>query len=175
MDDVPNDITFIKPDELPTFKCLPMVNFIGMCLLSLAMILLWSTTLERGILSEKSGQSSAVIAAEGLILKKATSINNEFPFNIYEPDKKIPRKEGFLMRLPAQGYLPIDFERLAHYSVCCHTLDKSYFVCHSVTQNIGVDCVLQQEKGTKKVFASIIVQHGDMIGATCVLFWKYKK
>jgi len=171
-------LSFVKADELPAFRCLPLLNFIGMCVLSLAMILLWSTSLERG---------HAVGGGDGLILKNGAAqeqhsfeVGGSFPFNIYElpadgtPHGKRGHMTGFLMRLPVRGYLPLDFERLAHYSVCCHTADRAYFVCHSVTQNIGVDCVIQKEKSSNKPYASIVVQHSDMVGAMCVLYWNYK-
>lgn len=173
----------VKADELPTFKCLPMVNFIGVCLLTIAMIMLWSTSYESGVFSAAHTRQLENPSSDGLILKKGDrkdahsfESHGAYPFNIYRPENSHKRnpKEGFLMRLPVRGYLPLDFERLGHYSVCCYTSDRLYFVCHSVTQNIGVECVIQKERSNNKPYASIVVQHSDMVGAMCVLNWEYK-
>lgn len=162
------DLYDVKADEMPTLKCLPMVNFIGVCLLALSMIVLWSSAIENGTFSFPATPSAPTPRA--LILRSATDDGGgAYKFNIREG------ATGTLMRLPPVGHLPIVFDKLSHYNVCCHTLDRAYFVCHSVTRNIGVDCVIQQNKSTQKTFASIVVQHRDMIGAMCVLNWKYKK
>lgn len=154
------DLYGVKADEMPALKCLPLVNFIAVCLLALGMIVLWSTAVENGTFS------FTPVPSKGLILN---TNDNTYSFNI------VGSVIGNLVRIPATGSLPIQFDRLSRYTVCCHTADRSYFVCHSVTRNIGVECVIQQNRNTKETFASIVVQHNDMVGAMCVLNWKYKK
>ena len=150
-------------DDLPGFRCLPIFNFIWLALMSIAIVLIWSISID----------SKQPVREKGLILKRQphyeqpTRNNTQYPFNIMNG------MMGEIIRLPKTGGLPIDFGKLKHYYVCCHTSDRSYFVCHSVTRNIGIDCVIRQEKTSKLVYAAVVVQHPDMFGSTCALHWSY--
>ena len=155
----------VPQDDFPGGKCLPICNFIWLSLLSIATVLLWSVSLDN--------QNNRA-APPGLILKRdSTPVppkkeDYSYPFNLVEG------LLGDIIRIPQKGTLPIEFDKLKHYYVCCHTSDRAYFVCHSVTKNIGVDCVIKKEQRSKDVYAAIIVQHPDMFGSTCVLNWEYK-
>ena len=152
----------VPQDDFPGGKCLPICNFIWLSLLSIAMVLLWSISIDQP-------QPKSIVSPE-LILKKETKKEDAtmFPFNL------VDGLMGDIIRVPPTGTLPIEFDKLKHYYVCCHTGNRSYFVCHSVTKNIGIDCVIKKEQRSKDVYAAIIVQHPDMFGSTCVLHWEYK-
>lgn len=160
----------VPQDDFPGAKCLPICNFIWLSCLSIAIVLLWSISLDNNYKHDDSR------AGPDLILKRIqrrfendkSNTTMSYPFNL------VGGLMGEIIRMPQKGSLPLEFDKLKHYYVCCHTADRLYFVCHSVTRNIGIDCVIRKEKTTKDIYAAIIVQHRDMFGSMCVLHWSYK-
>lgn len=58
----------------------------------------------------------------------------------------------------------LNFDKLLRYDVCCY--QQSYFICRSVTKNLGVDCYLTKDKT-----AVVRLFHPDMTGARCTIIW----
>jgi hypothetical protein len=58
----------------------------------------------------------------------------------------------------------LNFDKLLRYDVCC--FQQTYFICRSVTKNLGVDCYLTKEKT-----AVVRLFHPDMTGARCTILW----
>lgn len=83
-------------------------------------------------------------------------------FNLIPTDKAAKT-----MKLSLRG-TGIAFERLVHYDVCCY--QARVFVCRGVTKNMAVDCVIERDEGSA-VYALVLVNHVDMVGARCKLIW----
>jgi hypothetical protein len=58
----------------------------------------------------------------------------------------------------------LNFDKLLRYDVCCY--QQTYFICRSITKNLGVDCYLTKEKT-----AVVRLFHPDMTGARCTIVW----
>lgn len=70
-------------------------------------------------------------------------------------------------RLMNMSLKKVVFDRLLRYDVCCFV--QTYFVCRSVTRNVGVECYFAQD-GT----VVVEVNHPNMVGAKCHLIWTEK-
>jgi len=72
-----------------------------------------------------------------------------------------PDTGGRLMNISVKKTV---FDRLLRYDVCCFV--QSYFVCRSVTRNVGVECFFESS-------GNVLVQvnHPNMVGARCHLIW----
>lgn len=58
----------------------------------------------------------------------------------------------------------LNFDKLLRYDVCCY--QQAYFICRSITKNLGVDCYLTKDKT-----AVVRLFHPDMTGARCTVIW----
>ena len=160
----------VPHDDFPGGRCLSVFSIIWLSCLSIAVVLLWSISIDKN--AARNSTPDLILKKthphEKFLQEKENKTMHTYPFNL------VDGMMGEVIRLPAKGSLPIEFNKLAHYYVCCHTRDRSYFVCHSVTRNIGIDCVIRREKTSRDIYAAILVQHPDMFGSTCVLNWEYK-
>ena len=143
-----------------SFSYLPILNFLCIVVLCIGVVILGSSHFDQRHEMRK--------ATHRLILKETTSQPtlyppiHSYPFHISSPERT--------QRIPSRGTLPnMNYDCIIYYTVCCHTSDGDFFVCHSVTKNIGVEAVI--ERGGH---ATIIVQHSDMYGAQCILKWEQK-
>lgn len=87
--------------------------------------------------------------------------NNVVAFNLIPTDGAAKT-----MKLSLSGS-GMNFDRLMHYDVCCY--QALVFVCRGVTKNMAVDCVIERE--VDHIYALVLVNHVDMVGARCKLIW----
>lgn len=96
---------------------------------------------------------------------RMNSVSHEKSFTL------IP-SEGSMDKHMVLSPLILDYDTLQTYDLCCYK--KNGYVCRMVMKNMGVDAVI--EKSTEgKIYGLIVIQHPDMIGARCKLFWTEKK
>lgn len=160
------ELPFAKADEVPAMRCLPVMNLIWLCLLSIALLILWSTSVENGAFHPKE--------------ERRVADQVKYPFNVVlpreDPSRSRGHGHGFVMRVPSSGYLPVgELSTVTHYRVCCSTPDKGSFVCGPGKEGsrVGVDAVLQQERMSRRVYATVLLPRLDMVGAACVLTIQY--
>lgn len=164
------ELPFAKADEMPTIRCLPVLNLVWLCLLSIGLLILWSTSVENGTFHPP--KSVAVVepaphrVGEPFIYR----------FNVALPRSEVGRGMRFSLRVPSTGYLPIaDLALVRSYHVCCMTVEHTHLVCAAEGESgrVGTSAILHQERISAKVYATVSMAHSDMIGATCSLLWHY--
>lgn len=147
------ELPFTKADEMPTLRCLPVLNLTWLCVLSIALLILWSTSVENGTFHPPQSQKSSSLQG--------------YPFNVVLPRVSVQRGSAFTMRVPATGYLPIeDIAQIGSYHVCCRSIDRLSYGC-----NTGVVATLQQERMSRKVYAAARVDSTELVGSTCILYF----
>lgn len=162
-----DELPFAKPDELPAARCLPVLNLIWLCLLSIALLLLWSTSVENGAFD---AQRNTDLGGP----PNTSPQRHAHPFNVVLPRSQVRHGREFSMRVPSAGYLPIaDMALVTHVYVCCRTDGSVELVCNAATAQLGATAVLRQERLSGKVYAVVQLQHTDMIGSKCTLYWRY--
>lgn len=111
----------------------------------------------RPVSTESEPKSSVVLVRQN----KATRV---YPFNFVPTD---PVEKLMVLSLSQSGMI---YDNVQYYDVCCRNSD--FMVCRSVTQNMSIDCVLQNT--AKGLFALVFARHTDMVGARCRLLWSEK-
>ena len=150
---------------------LPLVNFVSIVVLGIAFVILWSSWYEtrHGTPTATTERHVRLIPKDSTPPSLSEGNVHSFPFNL------VMAQDGErMLRVPSSGWLhPLRFGCLSHYDVCCFAPDD-FFVCRSATRNVGVEAVLHRHHdGGGGVYASVTVQHPDMLGARCVLRWTH--
>jgi len=140
---------------------LPWINSVA--LLGVVVALIVYPTVHSNSARVARGSDTRVQLADGSAARHSNAAGRSVLFTLIPTDKL---GKTMKMSLHRSG---MNYEKLLHYDVCCYR--GEFFVCRSVTRNVAVDCIIEKDKSSGKLYALILVKHPDMNGARCRLSW----